>query len=394
MPSSLNINPATLGASIAAARKRLGLTQAALADRISVSRPTLISFEAGQRLPAEAQIESLARELNLSIRDLLSLGAPDPALAVRFRALKAGQSADLALQRLEDFGRRYVRLETLARDRIARREPPLFSLERISNVERAAEELAATERLRLGLGDGPLPDLRAAFEEDAGLRIFGLDELQKTRISGVFAYSEPYGALVGFNTGHDPRRVRWTLCHEYAHYLADRYEPEVTEDNVERSSRKDRRETFADAFAAHFLMPAAGLSRRFSEMLNDAGGELRVSHLIMLGQFFEVSFQAIVQRLEDVGRISAGTYELLKSHGFKPHEAENILGLGPRAPLDRLPSRYLFLVATLYDRGNLSEGDIASYLNVDRLHAREILQRLPEPDDAESGLDFPIEVLN
>lgn len=394
MPFSLNINPATLGASITAARKRLGLTQAALADRVGLSRPTLIAFESGQRLPSEIQIESLARELNVSIRDLLSLGAPDPALAVRFRALKSGQSADGALQRLEDYGRRYLRLETLARDRIARREPPLFSLDRVANVERAAEELAATERLRLGLGDGPLPDLRASFEEDAGLRIFGLDELQKTKISGVFAYSETYGALVGFNTGHDARRVRWTLCHEYAHYLADRYEPEVTEEYTEKVSRKDRREIFADAFAAHFLMPATGLSRRFSEMLNDAGGELKVSHLIMLAQFFEVSFQAMVQRLEDVGRISVGTYDLLKSHGFKPHEAENILGLGPRAPLDRLPSRYVFLVAALYDRGELSEGDVATYLNVDRLHAREILQKLPEPDDAESGLDFPIEVLS
>lgn len=394
MRSNVSINPAVLGANIAGARKRLGLTQATLAERIGVSRPTLIAFEAGQKPPAEPQIERLARELSVSVRDLLSLGAPDPALAVRFRALRGAEQAEHALQKLEDYGRRYLNLELLAKDRISRREPPPYSLDRVTNVERAAEELAATERLRLGLGDGPLPDLRAALEEDAGLRIFGLDELRKTKISGVFAYSETFGALVGFNIEHDPRRIRWTLCHEYAHFLVDRYEPEVTPDAFERSPRKDRREVLADSFASNFLMPATGLSRRFSEMLSDASGELRVSHLIMLAQFFDVSFQAMVQRLEELGRISTGTYELLKSRGFKPHEAENILGLDPRTPFERLPARYVFLVATLYDRGILSEGDVAVYLNVDRLQARELLQSLPEPDDADSGLDFPIEVLN
>ena len=392
MPSSIRTNPATLGANITAARKRRSLTQANLAERLGISRPTLIAFESGQRLPTEEQISGIARELQITLRDLLSLGAPDHALTVRFRALRGGEGAEVALERLEDYGRRYHLLEELTNDRIARREPPLFSMERVTNIQRAAEELAATERLRLGLGDGPLPDLRATFEEDAGLRIFGLDELRKTKISGIFAYSEVYGALIGFNSGHDSRRVRWTLCHEYAHYLANRFELEVTEDR-EPSSRRDRHEVFADTFAAHFLLPTTGVSRRFSEMLNDAGGELRVSHLILLAQFFEVSFHAMVQRLEDLDRISSGTYDLLKSRGFKPHEAESILGLGARPQLERFPSRYVFLVATLYHRGEISEGDAAAYFHVDRLRAREILQGLPEPDDADSGLDFPIEVL-
>jgi len=102
----------------------------------------------------------------------------------------------------------------------------------------------------------------------------------------------------------------------------------------------------------------------------------------------------MVQRLEEIERIPKGTYQLLKARGFKPHEAETLLGLDPRAQLDRFPARYLFLVATLYYRGDLSEGDVATYLHVDRLRAREIIQGLPESDDADSGLDLPIEVLH
>jgi Zn-dependent peptidase ImmA (M78 family)/DNA-binding XRE family transcriptional regulator len=393
-----DVDPAVVGANIAHARKRRpGVTQDAVAKSVGISRPTYIAIEAGQRLPTELQLDAIARYLEASLREILSLAAPDAAVSVRFRKLRGVEQSQDALEALEEYGRRYATLERLAQDRIVRREPPTFSLDRARNVERAAEELAATERLRLGLGDGPLPDLRAVFEEDAGLRIFGLDELRKTRISGIFAYSAEYGPLVGFNTAHDSRRVRWTLCHEYAHFLTERYEPEVTLDEGERSGRKDRGEVFADAFAARFLMPSTGLSRRFSEMLNDAGGELKVAHLLMLAQFFEVSFQALARRLEELGRITRGTYAMLNERGFKPRGAESALGFVSRPPIDRLPFRYIFLVATLYANGLVSEGDAAAYLRTDRLTARGILLAVPESgergaEDAVPGLDTPIGV--
>lgn len=381
MQDKLSTDPAVLGANIAHARKKRGITQDALAKLLQVSRPILIAIEAGQRVPSELQLHAIADHLDASVRDLLSLAAPDEAISVRFRSLRGKEPFQPALDALEEYGRRYVRLERLAKDSIWRREPPLFPLDRVSNIHTGAEELASTERLRLGLGDGPLPELRGVLEEDAGLRIFGLDELRRTKISGLFAYSREYGPLVGFNTGHDSRRVRWTLCHEYSHYLTERFDPEVTVDVPQVGGRKDRRESFADAFAARFLMPATGLSRRFSDMLQDAQGELKVAHLLMLAQFFDVSFQAMTQRLEEIGRIPTGTYSLLSEQGFKPREAEDMLGFQKRSAFDRLPSRYLFLVASLHASGELSEGDVAAYLRTDRLSARDLLQRLPEARD-------------
>jgi len=391
-----HIDPTALAMNIAHARKKAGLTQAQLAELLGISRPTLIAIESGQRPPSELQLSAIAEATKAGIRDLLSLAPPDPTLAVRFRALRGADRADSAIDVLEEYGRRYFRLEELANDRITRREPPLVSLERMSSIEHRAEELAATERLRLGLGDGPLADLRLVFEEDTGLRIFGLEELRGTRISGLFAYSREYGPLVGFNVAHDPLRVRWTLCHEYAHYLTERFQPEVTVDIDEPGTRKDRREVFADAFAARFLMPTTGLSRRFSEMLSDAGGELRVAHLILLATYFEVSFQALTQRLEELDRIPRGTYEMLRHRGFRTREAQDLLGISRRrAPIDRLPYRYVSLVTRLYANDLITEGDAAAYLRADRLDTRAILQRLPEAgSQCDVGLDTPIKAVN
>ncbi|HLI98005.1 MAG TPA: XRE family transcriptional regulator [Candidatus Baltobacteraceae bacterium] len=376
MLSNSAIDPAALGANIAHARKKLGLTQDALARQLGITRQTLITFESGQRMPADNQLKAIADAVGSSLRDLLSLGSPDEAVSVRFRALRGAGEYKSALDTLEDYGRRYVFLEELANDRSVRREPPILRLDRVSNIERSADQLATSERLRLGLGDGPLPELRKVLEEDVGLRIFGLTELQKTKVSGLFVYSRQYGALIGFNTGHDARRVRWTLCHEYCHYLTERFEPEITRDD--QIGRRDKREQFADAFAARFLMPATGLSRRFTDMLEDANGTMTVAHLVMLSQFFEVSFQALVQRLEELECITKGTYAMLKERGFKPREAEGILGLESRSAFERLPFRYTFLVATQYWQGKLSEGDVAVFMHTDRLSAREIIQKIPE----------------
>jgi Zn-dependent peptidase ImmA (M78 family)/DNA-binding XRE family transcriptional regulator len=373
MQHDLGVDPAVLGASIANARKKAGKTQEALARALGVSRPTFIAIESGQRLPHELQLHAIAKEVGSSVRDLLSLGIPDEALSVRFRSLRGTHDVQAALETLEEYGRRYARLEELANDRITRRQPTVFPLERVANVDRSAEELALLERSRMGLGDGPLPDLRAILEEDSGLRIFGLDELRNSKVSGLFAYSAQYGALVGFNTAHDPRRIRWTLCHEYAHFLTERFEPEITS---EVPRRQDRREAFADAFASNFLMPTSGLSRRFTDMAQDAQGNIKVAHLLILAQLFNVSFQALTQRLEDLGRITRGTYAMLMQGGLKPREAEQLLGLEQRTAYDRLPFRYLFLVATLYARGELSEGDAARYLHTNRLAARKLLQEV------------------
>jgi Zn-dependent peptidase ImmA (M78 family)/DNA-binding XRE family transcriptional regulator len=388
-----DVDPTVLGANIAHARKRRQLTQAELAKLLAVSRPIVIAIEAGQRLPSDDEILRISEALEIGVHDLLSLNAPDVTLGVRFRSLKLDERAKRAIEVLEDYGRRYVALEQRANDRIARREPPVYPLKSVDNVERAADELAATERLRLGLGDGPLPDLRTVLEEDLGLRIFGLDELRKTRISGVFAYTKEYGALIGFNTAHDARRTRWTLCHELAHYLTERFDAEVTAVDAP-PTRQEKREVFAEAFAARFLMPGTGLTRRFSEMVRDANGQFKVAHLLLLAHFFEVSVEGLTERLEELGCVTRGTYAMLVSRGLKTREAENILGIERRAPVDRLPSRYIFLVTTLYAKGDISEGDAANYLNTDRLHARQILQSITEArsDDEELGLESPIGV--
>jgi len=61
-----------LSANIAAQRRTLGFTQAALAERLGVDTETLSRFERGKHLPSLATLERLAGILQVTVANLLS----------------------------------------------------------------------------------------------------------------------------------------------------------------------------------------------------------------------------------------------------------------------------------------------------------------------------------
>ena len=59
------------------ARKRAGLTQAALAERADVPQSTVSRIETGARVPSTDLVESLVHAAGFEVR--VALGEPDPA---------------------------------------------------------------------------------------------------------------------------------------------------------------------------------------------------------------------------------------------------------------------------------------------------------------------------
>ena len=155
--------------------------------------------------------------------------------------------------------------------------------------EAAAEDVASAERNRLGLGDGPIVNLRELLENDVGLRIFYLD--LPSNVAAMFAYTEQLGGCIAVNRKHPEDRRRMSLGHDYAHFLTKRYLPEVA--YLGRYHRQPEQERFADSFARVFLMPAAGLRRRFHELRRSREGRLTPADLCTLARFYFVSVEAL-----------------------------------------------------------------------------------------------------
>ncbi len=72
-----------------------------------------------------------------------------------------------------------------------------------------------------------------------------------------------------------------------------------------------------------------------------------------------------------------GAWDKLKERGFKVREAQQQLGLGPLPAADEmLPRRYQYLALDAFAQDRLTEGQLARFLDVDRLEARRIAERL------------------
>lgn len=369
----MTVDPKVVGERLALARRARGLTQQQAAEALGVARTTITAMEKGDRRPQAAELFVLARLYGRQLGELVRpiREGETPGFVVQFRAALAGESAVTEskraqdIQRFESFCRWYVELEQMLGAPLPTRYPEQYDVAG-TNPERAADAVATAERNRLGLGDGPIGDLWSLLEGDVGLRIFAFP-MRDARIAGMFVASADLGGCIAVNSNHPYYRQRWTLAHEFWHFLTDRFRAEIS---VLRSGRVPANERVADAFARHFLMPAAGLTRRFLNLKQAKNAPITPAHVMTLAHLYGVSTEAMTLRLEELDLLKPGTWDSLKHKGFKPEEARKFVALPEREqPRSGLPFRYETLAARAYAEALISEGQLARMLDTDRISA-------------------------
>ena len=374
-----DLDPRLLGRRIQEARKARGLTQQEVADALSLARTTVTALEKGERRVRPDEIIGMAGLFGRSVSDLVSSREPISDFAVQFRtAISASGSRQAqkgmaqAVQEFQRLCEDYLYLENTNAMALRQSYIPEYSIN-IASPEDAAEDVASAERNRLGLGDGPVLNLREVLENDVAMRVFSMK--LPSRVAGIFSYTQELGGCIAVNAQHPEERRRWSMAHEYGHFLTSRFHSEISMLGVYR--RVPAQERFADAFAGCFLMPAAGLKRRFNEMSRAAAGEVTVADVCRIAHYYFASIEAVTLRLEELRLLPGGTWDRLTDRGFRVREAQEQLGLSRRTDGDHLlPLRYQLLAIRSYEEGKLTEGELARLLRVDRVSARRTVQRL------------------
>ena len=167
-----------------------------------------------------------------SVSELVGDREPIPDFAVQFRTAVSGAGSpkeqEEMSQAVQDFQRLcedYLYIERLNGTSIQQNYMPQYSM-RGSSPEDAAEDIASAERNRLGLGDGPLLNLREVLEDDVAIRVFSTN--LPSRVAGLFAYTEELGGCIAVNARHPQERRRWSMAHEYGHFLTSRFHSEIS----------------------------------------------------------------------------------------------------------------------------------------------------------------------
>lgn len=386
------IDPVIIGERLMEARRARNLTQHQVADTLGVARTTITAMEKGTRRPRAAELTSLAQLYGRPVGEFVrqERQSPRPNFVVQFRAARGSSekgvmsNREIDIRRFEEFCRWYVELEELLGAPLPHRYPGAYD---VSNTppERVAEEVSTSERNRLGLGDGPIGDLWGLLETDIGLRVFPL-KMANGRIAGMFLYTEEYGGCIAVNANQPEERRRLSTVHEYAHFLTNRFKPEITVLNAYK--RVPENERFADAFARFFLMPAAGLCRRFEAIRRAKNKPITPGDVLALSHLFRVSFHAMIWRLEELKLLPIGTWDRLRDLGFQPNKARKLMQLPTeKSDLSSLPLRYMTLAIQAYEEGHFTEGQLADRLGTDRVGAREralaLTTQAQQSDDGE-----------
>ena len=369
-------SPQAVGHRLAEARKLRGITQQVAAEHLGMSRPTFIALEKGDRPARPAEVVKLAALYGQPVSSFVRTGAPVTDFQPHFRAAiekvkpEEVEQLRLAIEGFKEFVEDYLDLERRMKAPLRLNYPPPVELNPRVDVAELAEDVATRERQRLGLGDQPIPDIRRLLESEVGVRIF-FGRLPRM-FAGMYLFVDGLGGCMLINGVHPVEKQRASIAHEYAHLIVDRYVAGI--DYLTIPGRKPANERFAESFAMSLLMPASSVRLRFNEAVSDAG-EFRVANLVRLKHWYGVSMEAMALRLEGLGLLRPGTWALLKDKGLPVRKAQERLGLETDFVQEpAYPERYKFLAVHAYERGELTEKELANYLRCDLWEARRVVR--------------------
>lgn len=388
-----------------AARENAGLSQQDVADSIGVQRTALVQIEAGKRAVNSLELEKLARLFGRGMGEFVS-EAPfveDPVAALLRAAPVAANSSQLAgeLRRLAGVARAATQLEELLGLEKSRPVPAKYDLGHPSSrwdAVRQGRVLAADERRRLGLGDAPVWEV-AEIVRSQGVRAAEAD--LNDEISGASFFRPDTGPVILINKRDVLSRRLYSYAHEYCHVLADR-------DRAGVVSRKDNVgeliEVRANAFAAHFLMPEAGVrsflralgkgepSRQSQEVFagdesvavqkraEPGSQELQVHDVVRLAHHFGTSYEAALYQLLNLSLLTREQFEILKGRSNMARRIRKALRLA-EMPDDiqwTLTEQLLSLALEAYRRGTISRRKVLEFSTELGVPRKEIEQAIEE----------------
>ena len=278
------------------ARLRLDrrMTQAALAERVGVSRVALGKIERGVVLPRAGTLAALATALDVPVRDLVTrIG---PLRSIRFRAHSTMYGREQTLAEVSRWLEAYFWLETQLD------ESRNFQFEELAaeSGSRSPIEMARAARKKAELeAETPVSNI-CRLLENCGVKVLLLDK-KRDSFFGLSVGKEDGGPAVVVNVWERISVERWifTAAHELGHLLLHPCEFDREATDLPPDTERE-----ADQFASEFLMPHLA----FEEEWKATRGRPLVDRVLTVKRFFRVSYQTVLYRLVQADYAGPGVW--------------------------------------------------------------------------------------
>lgn len=379
-----------LGERLRKSRERVGLVQEQAAQVLGVPREMISMWENGSRNPSYRQLEALSGLYRVNVGYLLGEEELNERyeLDMLYRWLPDDHEIQVEVERWVSFLDDWADFREESGDELPGFGKPPRDLNENGMITdaRRAPTLAAKVRKHYRMGQDATPDLYAFLdEEDVLVYRAELGSVGKGSegVSGAFYNHPRLGYCIMVNAQTTPGRQTFTLAHEFAHALYHHAVGGI----ISRKGDQDPKERFANAFAAHFLVPAKELRRLVEDERRDGG--MDPYQALMFAAYFRVSYATLLTRLREEHLIDPDTY--LDYKGYSPSSMAWQIGLDPeefRVPeprplyLKRYPVSVLWRVKRAVEEDQLTDSQAADLLDVDVVTLRRQLKLLSNPPKA------------
>jgi len=235
------------------------------------------------------------------------------------------------------------------------------------------KELAMRYYNMMQLGSRPACVLEKILEEKYNIKILYLD----LGDSGSAASANgKFGAAILVNSAETPWRINYNLAHELFHLITGS-SLQHGEIHAE-SEEKPITEQWADAFASNILLPQDQVTSECENKIKD--GRISILDLVGIAREFEVSTEALLWRLVNLRCLHQKNVELIIKTG-KIREIDRIQRSDDERKAPQISTRYINLAFKAYQKGLISKGKLAEYLNTERSEIKAVLQHYGYADE-------------
>ena len=341
-----------LGARIRSLRKKLGITQQALANQVGLSAYQIVSeIERGGRDVKAWELVKIADALHTEVRYLIAGDEPAPA-SVLWRDYPEEGATAIEAPFLKHC-RQYHGLESLL-GITPKRDLPVVELNPETASYGDAMLTASNVANALDLGGRPAAALTAILEGDYSVKIW-YEDLAGAGSAASAVGDFGYGILM--HREQAPWRRNFSFAHELFHLVTrTTMSKESVGDNQALAEKVER---LANQFAANLLLPADVLEVEIDTRVKN--GKISYGDLVELARDFDVSTEALLWRLANCRRLTANQVRsILNDPSFRSTD-RSTMPANWRQPAP-LPERYVRLAFLAYQREKLSHARLAQLL--------------------------------
>ncbi len=328
-----------------------------------LGREAIIHVEDGSRTVKVGELWNIAHELMRPLTYFLLDEEPEQLAVVAHRGgegtTRGVKKAELWLrQRLADFAELHYLFN------VGGYETAKTVMLRSGDAWQESVRAALEQRKLMGLGHEPIRDLCDVIEDGMGVPIFGWRVNDDEDFCGMLLFDRStQSAAILVNSGlRYASRRRFTIAHEFGHYIwktsRQEFSPDVLFYSQVGGANSSQEERFANNFAAHFMAPDEGIRQVVAQgQLDPCDPE----SVMRVGAEFGLSFQTTTYRLQNMELIGVDDAERLRETTrptlLRAFRSE-------REPFATVSSLFHRMVIEAYFGGSLSAGRCAEMVDM------------------------------